>query len=211
MMLLPRVYPILDTGLLARYGIAPVAAAEAVLNAGAQILQLRHKAFFSRADYDVARLIADRCRKAGALFVINDRADIALLLGAALHLGQEDLPPAAARELSKTMLIGFSTHNEHQLVVGDSEPVDYLAIGPIFATGSKENPDPVVGVDALKRLRRLTKKPLVAIGGITRTRAMSVWQAGADSIAVIGDLLPDIAGATSEWLKLAREAPIGKC
>jgi len=203
-MLLPRVYPILDTGLLARHGIAPAAAAEAVLNAGAQILQLRHKAFFLRADYEVAQSISDLCRQAGALFVINDRADIALLLGAALHLGQEDLPPAAARVLSNEMAIGFSTHNEHQLLAGDREPVDYLAIGPIFATGSKENPDPVVGLEELRRLRPLTRKPLVAIGGITRAQAGKVWQAGADSIAVIGDLLPEIGERTMEWLALAR-------
>ncbi|HME07592.1 MAG TPA: thiamine phosphate synthase, partial [Bryobacteraceae bacterium] len=129
---LPRVYPILDTGLLARHGIAPVAAADAVLDAGARILQLRHKAFFSRSDYEVAQQIAGLCRQAGALFVINDRADIAMLLDAALHLGQEDLPPAAARKLSEKAIIGFSTHNEHQLLAGDTEPVDYLAIGPIF-------------------------------------------------------------------------------
>ena len=202
-MLLPRVYPILETGLLARHGITPMKAAEAVLDAGARILQLRHKAFFSRSDYEVARQIAGLCRQAGALFVINDRADIAMLLEAALHLGQEDLPPAAARKLSEKAIIGFSTHNERQLVAGDTEPVDYLAIGPIFSTGSKENPDPVVGVEELRRLRPLTRKPLVAIGGITRMNAKQVWQAGADSVAVIGDLLPDIRERAKAWVKLA--------
>ncbi len=201
-MLLPRVYPILDTGLLARHGIAPIYAAEAVLDAGARILQLRHKAFFSRSDYEVARQIAGMCRQAGALFVINDRADIAMLLGAALHLGQEDLPPAAARKLSERAIIGFSTHNEPQLVAADNEPVDYLAIGPIFSTGSKENPDPVVGVEELQRLRPLTRKPLVAIGGITRVQAAQVWRAGADSVAVIGDLLPEVGERMRDWLGL---------
>ena len=201
---LPRVYPILDTGLLSVRGIERVAAAAAALEAGAQILQLRHKSFFSRADYCVAQQMAELCRQAGATFVINDRADIAMLVDAAVHLGQDDLPPAAARKLSQTAIIGFSTHNQRQLTAGDDEPVDYLAIGPIFATASKENTDPVVGVDELRRLRPLTKKPLVAIGGITLARAEEVWQAGADSIAVISDLLPDIGARMAAWLANAR-------
>lgn len=199
---LPRVYPILDTGMLARHGLAPVAAAEAALEAGARILQFRHKAFFSRADFSIAQQIAALCRQAGARFVINDRADIAMLLEAGLHLGQEDLPPSAARKLSDKAFIGFSTHTEQQLIAGNEEPVDYLAIGPIFATGSKANPDPVVGIEELRRLRTLTKKPLVAIGGITRANARQVWKAGADSIAVISDLLPDIRQCTSAWLEM---------
>jgi thiamine-phosphate pyrophosphorylase len=188
--------------MLARHGIEPVAAAEAVLEAGARILQFRHKAFLSRSDYSIAQQIAALCHQAGARFVINDRADIALVLSAGLHLGQEDLPPAAARRLSETAFLGFSTHNERQLVDGDKELVDYLAIGPIFATGSKANPDPVVGIEELRRLRPLTKKPLVAIGGITRANARQVWQAGADSIAVISDLLPEIRRQTSDWLAM---------
>jgi thiamine-phosphate pyrophosphorylase len=200
--ILPRVYPILDTGLLTRHRIAPIAAAEAILEAGAQILQVRHKAFFSRDDFSVAQQIAVLCQQAGATFVINDRADIAMLLDAALHLGQEDLPPEAARRLSPARLIGFSTHNERQLVLGDQQPVDYLAIGPIFTTGSKENPDPVVGLEELRRLRPMTNKPLVAIGGITRLNAPQVWNAGADSIAVIGDLLPEIRQRTADWLAM---------
>jgi thiamine-phosphate pyrophosphorylase len=199
---LPPVYPILDTSMLARHGIEPLAAAEAVLEAGARILQFRHKAFFSRADYLIAQQIAALCHQAGARFVINDRADIAMLLHAGLHLGQDDLPPAAARKLSESAFLGFSTHNEKQFVEGDKEPVDYLAIGPIFATGSKANPDPVVGIEELRRLRPLTKKPLVAIGGITRANARQVWQAGADSIAVISDLLPEIRHRTSDWLAM---------
>jgi thiamine-phosphate pyrophosphorylase len=188
--------------MLARHGIEPLAAAEAVLEAGARILQFRHKAFFSRADYLIAQQIAALCHQAGARFVINDRADIAMLLAAGLHLGQDDLPPAAARKLSESAFLGFSTHNEKQFVEGDKEPVDYLAIGPIFATGSKANPDPVVGIEELRRLRPLTKKPLVAIGGITRANARQVWQAGADSIAVISDLLPEIRHRTSDWLAM---------
>jgi thiamine-phosphate pyrophosphorylase len=202
MLLLPRVYPILDTGLLARHGLSPLAAAEAAIEGGAQIVQLRHKAFFSRADYEMARRMAMLCREANAQFVVNDRADIAMLLDAGLHLGQEDLPPAAARQLSGKTLIGFSTHSQAQLVAGDAEPVDYLAIGPIFATGSKQNPDPVVGLEELRRLRALTRKPLVAIGGITRANAADVWRAGADAVAVIGDLLPAIRDRMSEFAQI---------
>ena len=140
------------------------------------------------------------------LFVVNDRADLAALMGAALHLGQDDLPPAAARRVTgpKT-LIGFSTHNEGQLRAAQSEPVDYLALGPIFGTVSKHNPDPLVGLDKLRRLRPLTARPLVAIGGITRGNAHDVLSAGADSLAVIGDLFPEdtnLRARAEEWLRL---------
>jgi thiamine-phosphate pyrophosphorylase len=197
-MKLPAFYPIIDN----------VAAAEAVLAAGARILQFRHKGFFSRAVFHDAGRIADLCRKAGALLVVNDRADIAMLLESALHLGQEDLSPSDARRiLPAGAIIGFSTHNEQQLRAGDLEAVDYLAIGPIFATGSKQNPDPVVGLDRLRALRRLTRKPLVAIGGITRELAPKVFEAGADSIAVIGDLYPDVPARAAEWMAIsARDA-----
>ena len=143
------------------------------------------------------------------MFVVNDRADMATLLEAALHLGQDDLAPADARMIMPpTAIIGFSTHNQSQLRAGDSEPVDYLAIGPIFATQSKQNPDPVVGTDGMRALRGITKKPLVAIGGITRETARSVLDAGADSIAVIGDLYPDpltkasLRSRAEEWIAI---------
>jgi len=201
-MTLPPFYPVLDTALLARRGVSTIAAAEALLETGVKILQYRHKAFFSRAAFEEASRIAELCRAAKALFVMNDRADFAMLLNAALHLGQDDLPPADARRImSPGSIIGFSTHNEQQLRAGDREPVDYLAIGPIFSTASKENPDPVVGLDRLRALRSLTQKPLVAIGGITRQNALDVFAAGADSVAVIGDLYPDRAGA-EEWLAI---------
>jgi thiamine-phosphate pyrophosphorylase len=196
-MKLPPFYPIVDT----------VAAAEALLDAGAQILQFRYKGFFSRQVFEDASRIAEMCKSAGALFVVNDRVDIAMLLGAALHLGQEDLAPADAhRILPPGTVIGFSTHNERQLLEGDLEPVDYLAIGPIFATGSKQNPDPVVGLDRLRTLRQLTQKPLVAIGGITRELAPQVFEAGADSVAVIGDLYPNLRAQAAEWIAISDDA-----
>jgi thiamine-phosphate pyrophosphorylase len=196
-MTLPPFYPIIDT----------VPAAEAVLEAGARILQFRHKGFFSRQAFENANRIAALCRSAGALFVVNDRADVAKLLNAALHLGQDDLAPSDARRIMPAAsIIGFSTHNELQLLAGHKEPVDYLAIGPIFATGSKQNPDPVVGLDRLRALRALTQKPLVAIGGITRELAPQVFEAGADSVAVIGDLFPDVRARAKDWIAISAGA-----
>lgn len=209
--MLPRLYPILDTASLARRGRQPIFFAEAVLEAGARILQLRHKGHFSRQMFETAQTLAVLCAGAGARLVVNDRADIAALLDAGLHLGQDDLPPALARRvLGAQRLLGFSTHNAGQLSQADREPADYLAIGPIFATGSKERPDPQVGLENLPALRRLTRKPLVAIGGITRDTAQAVLRAGADSVAVIGDLLPDeitkatVRERTEEWIRLTQ-------
>jgi len=202
-------YPVLDAGLLARRGMSTAAAAEALLEAGARILQFRHKGFFSREVFENARLLAELCRNAGALFVVNDRADIAALLNAALHLGQDDLAPQDARKiLPAPSIIGFSTHNERQLRDADGEPVDYLAIGPIFQTPTKENPDPIVGVERLRSLRAITKNPLVAIGGITRETAPSVFEAGANSVAIIADLFPDpctkaaLRARAEQWLAI---------
>lgn len=208
-MKLPRVYPIVDTSALARRGCPFEAAARAMLDAGARILQFRHKNHYSRIVFDQAERIAEQCRTAGAIFIIDDRADIALLLDAGLHLGQQDLPPADARQIiGPARILGFSTHNEAQLRAAASEPADYIALGPIFATGSKKDPDPTVGLEALQRLRTLETRPLVAIGGITRQNAEAVLEAGADSVAVISDLLPDpctpegIRKRMLEWLKL---------
>lgn len=206
---LPAFYPILDTELCGRRGLDLVPAAEAILDKGARILQLRNKTFFSRDVFAAAQRIAALCAAAGAQFVINDRADIAMLLDAGLHVGQDDLPPDAARRLiGPARLLGFSTHNETQLRAALREPVDYIAFGPIFGTASKRNPDPVVGVDELRRLRALSGKPVVAIGGITRANARQVIDAGADSVAIIAALLPEqctleaLGAGTSEWMRL---------
>jgi thiamine-phosphate pyrophosphorylase len=200
---LPRFYPVLDTGACESFGLAPVDAAAAIVAGGARILQFRHKGHYTRAMFEVAEEIARLCSDAGVLFVINDRADIARLLGAWLHLGQDDLPQRQARSIAGTV-IGFSTHNEAQLRAAAGEPVDYVALGPIFGTVSKQNPDPVVGTAELRRIRRHTDRPLVAIGGITLQNAAEVLDAGADSVAVIGDLLRDptqLGTRTKEWLQ----------
>jgi len=193
---LPRVYPILDSDALDRRGITLEAAAAAFLEGGAEILQLRHKRHWSRTIFDSARKIASLCAEAGAPFVVNDRADFAMLLDAGLHVGQDDLPPRDARDLiGGERLLGFSSHNPAQLCAAGGEPVDYVALGPIFTTASKENPDPVVGVEEVRRCCALIEKPLLAIGGITLESAARVWDAGADSVAVIGGLLPPETGA----------------
>jgi thiamine-phosphate pyrophosphorylase len=207
--MLPKFYPILDPEIAARHGVDPITAAEQIIEGGAAILQFRHKGFFSREVFAQLERVAELCRDARVLFVVNDRADLAALTGAALHLGQDDLTPSSARKIvgAKT-LIGFSTHNESQLRAAAAEPADYLALGPIFGTASKQNPDPIVGLDELRRLRPLTDRPLVAIGGITRANAQSVLAAGADSVAIIGDLFADdhnVRARTEEWISLTRD------
>jgi thiamine-phosphate pyrophosphorylase len=208
---LPRVYPILDTELLASRGTGVEVAAAAFLDGGAGILQFRHKGHWSREIYAVAEGVARLCREAGAQLIVNDRADFAMLLGAGLHVGQDDLAPRDARTLvGPEAILGYSSHNAGQLSVAGGEPVDYVALGPIFATVSKRNPDPVVGVEELRRCRPLIEKPLVAIGGITMENAAAVLRAGADSLAILSGLLPESVSARSlrermeEWQGLVR-------
>ncbi|MCS6953284.1 MAG: thiamine phosphate synthase [Bryobacteraceae bacterium] len=208
-MILPRLYPILDTGTLERRRCPVETAAQALADAGVRILQFRHKGHLSRAVFEQTERVAALCRERGTLFVINDRTDLAMVFGAGLHLGQNDLPPAEARRLlGPGAVLGFSTHNEAQLRAAAGEPVDYVALGPIFGTATKEKPDPVVGLAELVRLRPISSRPLVAIGGITRQNARSVLEAGADSVAVIADLYPEpctydtLRARTVEWLEL---------
>jgi len=208
-----RVYPILDTAALARWGCPLGTAAAAFLSAGADILQIRHKGHWSREFFREAEGVAELCEHAGALLIVNDRADFAMLLHAGLHVGQDDLPPVAARRLiGNERMLGFSTHNAEQLEAAVREPVSYVALGPIFLTPSKDQPDPEVGLARLRLWRGLAPQhPLVAIGGITRANALSVLDAGADSVAVIGDLLPEectelnLARRFEEWLRLVGE------
>jgi len=210
-MKLPRVYPILDTQSLTAKGCDPETAARAWLDAGARILQFRHKRQWTRPVFEQAERIAGACRERDGTFVINDRADMAKLLGAGLHVGQDDLAPGDARQLlGEEAFLGYSTHNPQQLDTAAAEPVSYIAFGPMFPTASKENPDPVVGLDKLRACRARCSCPLVAIGGVTRQNVAAVFAAGADSVAVITDLLPeDCTGANlrrrmEEWQQLAR-------
>ena len=205
---LPRFYPILDTATLQARNCPVLTAAEALLESGARILQYRHKDNWTQSHFDEARTIAERCQELGVLFVLNDRADFARLLQVALHVGQDDLSPAAARRVLGDEVMGFSTHNRQQLKRAEDEPVEYLSLGPIFATKSKLRPDPVVGLDNLREWRKLTTKPLVAIGGITLDNALATIDAKADSVAVISGFMPapsdrkSIRRRTEEWLRL---------
>jgi thiamine-phosphate pyrophosphorylase len=205
----PPFYPILDSELLQLRGLDLTEAARVLLEAGVRILQLRHKGPYTRAIFEQAGSIAALCREQEARFIVNDRADIALLLDAGLHIGQDDLAPADARRvIGAGRTLGYSTHNEQQFRAALAEPVDYLAFGPVFPTASKRNPDPVAGLDQLRRMRAMANRPLIAIGGITRERAPEVLVHGADSLAVIGDLYPDPLDAASlehralEWMAI---------
>ncbi len=212
-MRLPRIYPILDTESLDRRGISLETAAAAFLDGGAGILQIRHKQHWARAIFEAARVVARLCREAGVPLIVDDRADFAMLLEAGLHVGQDDLTPRDARRLmGAEAVIGYSSHNVNQLCAAGGEPVDYVALGPIFATDSKRNADPVTGLEELRRCRPLIEKPLVAIGGITQENALEVLRAGADSVAVIGGLLPEAGTAQAlrermeQWQRLVKAA-----
>jgi thiamine-phosphate pyrophosphorylase len=203
---LPAFYPILDTGGVLARGLDPVQVAREILDGGARILQFRHKEFLSRQAFGWLEQVAELTQSTGATLVVNDRADLAKLFDAVLHVGQDDLPPAAARTIvGPDALIGFSTHNEAQLRATAAEPVDYVALGPLYGTVTKLNPDATVGLDELRRLRPLTDRPLVAIGGITRATALAAREAGGDSLAIVADLFPDdgnIRRRVEEWVRL---------
>jgi thiamine-phosphate pyrophosphorylase len=204
MLQLPRLYPILDAAHFPE-AAAMFAVAEELTAAGITLLQYRNKQGTARQMLDQARELRARLG-AGVKLIMNDRADLCLAAGYdGLHIGQDDLSPESARSIiGGDLWLGVSTHNPEQLAEADKTSADYLAIGPVFATTSKVNPDPVVGLEGIRRARELTPKPLVAIGGITRANARSVIEAGADTVAVISDLLPDPRKSAEEFLKILR-------
>ena len=208
-MLLPRLYPILDAGFFADTN-ALLAAAEELASAGVTLIQYRNKSGNARMMLEQARALRGLCRT-GALgsqlrLIMNDRADLCLAAEFdGVHVGQEDLSPEAVRGIiGLERWLGVSTHNPEQLSEADLTSADYLAIGPVFETSSKERPDPVVGLEGVRRARALTRKPLVAIGGITRANAASVIEAGADSVAVISDLLREPRKSAEEFFRVLR-------
>jgi thiamine-phosphate pyrophosphorylase len=224
---LPPLYPIIDFSCFAAKPdpvLAMARYADELIGAGATLIQLRDK---SQPDFqnegfqntgfqdNVARRFLSCARELRrvtldrATLIVNDRADLCLAADAdGVHLGQDDLSPTAARRIfdqvkdGKTRIIGFSTHNLDQLRDADTLPVDYIAIGPVFATGSKANPDPVVGLEGVRQARQSTRKPLVAIGGITRQNCRRVQDAGADAVAVISDLLESPGKAFGDFLRV---------
>jgi thiamine-phosphate pyrophosphorylase len=201
-MQLPRLYAILDAACFPDVA-AMFAAAEELAAVGVTLLQHRNKCGNARQILDEAREL--RARLGASLkLIMNDRADLCLASGFdGLHIGQDDLSPESARKIiGPARWLGVSTHNPDQLAAADKTSADYLAIGPVFATTSKADPDPVVGLEGIRRARELTRKPLVAIGGITRGNARSVIEVGADAVAVISDLLLDPGKSAEEFLRL---------
>ncbi|MCU1243566.1 MAG: thiamine-phosphate diphosphorylase [Candidatus Acidoferrum typicum] len=187
-LVLPRLYVILDATLLNN---SPHDCARELAAAGVRLLQYRDKMASARDLLATSRELVSSLNTYGTSLVVNDRPDVAVLAGAAgVHVGQEDLDPEQARAVvGEEMWIGTSTHNLEQFRRAAATSVDYIAVGPIFATTSKANPDPVVGLELIRQVRHLTEKSIVAIGGITLERAASVIEAGADSVAVIRDVV----------------------
>ena len=203
-MLLPRLYPILDVACFPN-AVEMFAAAEELAATGCTLLQYRNKSGSGRQMLEEARELRARLG-ANVTLIMNDRADLCLAADFhGLHVGQDDLSPESARRIvGPDRWLGVSTHTPEQLAAADKTSADYLAIGPSFATVSKANPDPVVGLEGVRRARELTRKPLVAIGGITRANARSVIEAGADAVAVISDLLLDPGKSAEEFLQILR-------
>ena len=212
-MKLPRLYPIADIETLARRGVSLPAFVRQVVAGGAEILQLRDKL---GAPADILRHAAEVTEALGqssCLAVMNDRADLAVLAGwRAVHVGHRDLPPDAARQVfgehpGEAVVVGISTHNEEQVLAADASSADYIAVGPVFATGTKADAEPVIGLEGVRHLRAMTTKPMVAIGGITLRNAAAVTEAGADSVAVIGSLFTfemDVERAVRDFLSRLR-------
>ena len=191
---LPRLYAIADAQVLAARGVALDGFARGLRAARVTLVQYRDKTGSPQDILRCAATLREAFEGAGATLVMNDRADFAVLAEFdGVHVGQDDLSPADARAVvGLNRIVGVSTHSDEQVRTADARCADYIAIGPVFATGTKENPSPVVGLEGIRRARALTKKPLVAIGGITRENARSVIDAGADSIAIISGLIaPD--------------------
>lgn len=204
MISVPRLYPIVDAACfsstedLANF-------AEELAAAGCTLLQYRNKSGHARVMLEQARELRKRVDGAVKL-MMNDRADLCLAAEFdGVHVGQDDLSPESVRRIiGSGRWLGVSTHNPEQLREADLTSADYLAIGPVFSTSSKEKPDPVVGHEGVRRARHLTRKLLVAIGGITRANAASVIDAGADSVAVISDLLRDPRKSAEEFFGILR-------
>lgn len=196
----PKIYPITDARIS---GLSHAEQVKRLIGGGAKIIQLREKHAAPKEFFRDAESALKTARAANVKIIVNDRVDIALALGAdGVHLGQDDLPPREARKiLGEKAIIGFSTHNLKQAEKGLEFPVDYLAVGPIFTTTTKENPDKIVTIEALKKIRALTKTlPLIAIGGIGLENFREILDLGVDSVAVISGIL-SAAEEISETMK----------
>src|SRR5580698_671349 len=200
---LPRLYPIADAGVLERHGLDVARFAEELKAAGVELLQYRNKTGRPQDVLQAASVIRDVFARSACRLILNDRADLTVIAGwDGVHVGQDDLSPEDARRVvGAGRWVGVSTHTEAQVSLADKGCADYVAVGPVFATGTKLDAEPIIGLDGVRRARALTGKPLVAIGGITRGNARSVIDAGADSVAVISALL----GQGEQVEKVARD------
>ena len=220
-MLLPRLYAIVDASRFAQFE-ALLTTSEELVHAGVMLLQYRDKSGEARSMLDHARRLKHGLARTrmpvprgltarvgaaaphGIRLIMNDRADLCLAAEFdGVHVGQDDLSPESVRKIiGAERWLGVSTHNPEQVREADQTPADYIAIGPVFATGSKLNPDPVVGIGGIRRARALTRKPLVAIGGITRQNCRALIDAGADSVAVISDLILNPGKSAEDFLRI---------
>jgi len=206
-LVLPRLYVILDQALLTT---SETDCAQRLADAGVRLLQYRHKVASARELLESSKRLSSILSARGVTFIVNDRADVAALCGASgVHVGQDDLRVEDARAVvGAESLVGVSTHNREQFQRAAATSADYIAVGPIFSTSTKANLDPVVGINFIRQVRPLTDKPIVAIGGITIDRATDVIRAGADSVAVISDILraPNPGQRAGQFLEILEAA-----
>ena len=200
--MLPRLYPIVDAANFST-SLELCRFSKDLVAGGATLIQYRNKTGSAREILRQTRQLRTLSLEKTRL-IMNDRADICLAADFdGVHVGQDDLSPAAARMVVKEgKWVGVSTHNLQQAMEADATSADYVAIGPIFATRSKDRPDPIVGLDGLKEIRTTIRKPLVAIGGITLANCRSVIDAGADSVAVISALLASPAKTVEDFIRV---------
>ena len=206
-LVLPRLYVILDAALLT---VPETECAHKLIDAGVRLLQYRNKGASASELFESSKRLSSLLISKGIVFVLNDRADVASSAEASgVHVGQEDLGAGAARSvIGAGKLLGVSTHTLEQFNQAVATSADYVAVGPVFSTSTKANPDPAVGIEFIRRIRPLTDKPIVAVGGITLERALEVIQAGADSVAVISDILlaPDPGQRARQYIELLEAA-----
>jgi thiamine-phosphate pyrophosphorylase len=202
-LVLPRLYVILDAALLT---VPETDCAQELATAGVRLLQYRNKRASARELFETSKKLLLQLSPLGVSLVVNDRPDVAAVAGAnGVHVGQEDLGVEEVRRVvGAEKLVGVSTHNLEQFERAAASSVDYIAVGPIFTTGTKSNLDPVVGTQFIREVRPLTDKPIVAIGGITLQRAPEIIESGADSVAVISDILraPEPAARARQYIDL---------
>ncbi len=209
-LVLPRLYVILDAALLT---LPAKDCAKKLVDAGVRLMQYRDKNASARELFEKSRELAEFLKPLGVTFIVNDRADVAAMVDAdGVHVGQDDVGVEQARRvIGKGKWVGVSTHTVEQFRGAADTSTDYIAVGPVFATKSKMNPDPVVGLELIRQARAITEKPIVAIGGITLERAGEVLRAGADSVAIIGDILraENLGGRAREYVELLEHGNSG--